>query len=175
MGGEHGVLLLSEPLVSVVTPSLDQARFLGEAIESVRTQDYPHVEHIVVDGGSADGSLDLLRAQSGIRWLSESDRGQSDALNKGFALARGAIFGWLNADDVYLPGAIAAAVAAFDDPSIGLVYGGWRKLDDVGDLSLQIVHRDLAFVAIAFAEHVALAIAGQVQDRLAHRLGGNGA
>jgi glycosyltransferase involved in cell wall biosynthesis len=88
-----------------------------------------------VDGGSTDDTLDVLCSYNHLSWLSEPDRGQADALARGFALAQGTIFGWLNSDDVYLPGAIGAAVAAFDDPSIGLVYGSWCKLDDEGRLS----------------------------------------
>src|SRR5688572_1037654 len=99
------------PLVSIVTPSLNQGRYLDEAIRSVQGQDYPRLEHVVVDGGSTDETLDVLRRHPHLRWVSEPDGGQSDAVNKGFRLARGEIFGWLNADDYYLPGAVAAAVA----------------------------------------------------------------
>jgi N-acetylneuraminate synthase/N,N'-diacetyllegionaminate synthase len=120
------------PLVSVVTPSLDQGRYLEAAIRSVGDQDYPRIEHIVVDGGSTDGTLDVLRRHPGVRWLSEPDDGQADAINKGFALATGEIFAWLNADDVYLPGAVAAAVDALTASGAVLVYGGWRQIDEAG-------------------------------------------
>src|SRR5437868_6909459 len=92
---------MPKPLVSIVTPSLNQARYLREAIESVRGQSYPSIEHIVVDGGSTDGTLDILQECDELRWLSETDTGQSHALNKGFAMAQGEVFGWLNADDAY--------------------------------------------------------------------------
>ena len=97
------------PLVSVVTPSLNQAAYIEEAILSVREQDYPRIEHIVVDGGSTDGTLEILRRHPHVVWSSEPDEGQADALNKGFARARGTVLGWLNADDRYLPGAVSAA------------------------------------------------------------------
>ena len=119
-------------LVSIVTPSLNQGRFLEETIRTVLEQDYPNLEHIVVDGGSTDGTLDVLRRHEHVRWVSEPDRGQAHALNKGFALARGEILGWLNADDVYLPGAIAAAVDALRSTGCALVHGGWRQIDENG-------------------------------------------
>lgn len=120
------------PLVSIVTPSLDQAEFLREAIESVRTQDYPRVEHVVVDGGSTDGTVAILREYPELRWTSEPDRGQSHALNKGFAAARGEILGWLNADDAYVAGAISAAVDALRRFGVGLVYADVTRVDGDG-------------------------------------------
>ncbi len=102
--GAHRGMTGERPLVSIVTPSLNQGRFLREAIESVQAQTYEPVEHIVVDGGSTDEhARDPPAATSRSRWVSEPDRGQSHALNKGFATARGEILGWLNADDHYLP------------------------------------------------------------------------
>ena len=123
---------MSEPLVSVVTPSLNQARWLPDAIASVRGQTYPRVEHVVVDGSSTDGTLEILRTAEGVRWISEPDRGQSHALNKGFALADGEILGWLNADDAYEPDAVAAAVAALDRSGAGLVYADVMRVNDDG-------------------------------------------
>jgi glycosyltransferase involved in cell wall biosynthesis len=120
------------PLVSVVTPSLNQARWLPEAIESVRRQTYPGVEHIVVDGGSSDGTVELLRAAEGIRWVSEPDAGQSHALNKGFALATGQILGWLNADDAYEPDAVDAAVDALTETKAAVVYADVTRVNDDG-------------------------------------------
>jgi len=121
---------MAAPLVSIVTPSLNQGRFLREAIESVRAQTYAPIEHVVVDGGSTDGTLELLREYDRLRWVSEPDEGQSQALNKGFAIARGQVFGWLNADDAYKPHAVAQAVAALDD--VGLVYADVTRVNDDG-------------------------------------------
>lgn len=116
------------PLVSIVTPSYNMAKYLGETIESVLTQDYPNIEYIVVDGGSTDGSLEILEQYSGrLRYSSEPDRGPSDAAAKGFRQARGEIFAWLNADDSLLPGAVRTAVDyLLAHPEIDVVYGeGW--------------------------------------------------
>lgn len=122
------------PLVSIVTPSLNQGRFIEEAIESVRAQDYRPIEHVVVDAGSTDGTVDVLRRyDDDLRWVSEPDRGQSHALNKGFALARGEILAWINADDFYLPGAVAEAVAAITETGAGLVYADVLRVDEQGD------------------------------------------
>ena len=104
---------MSLPSFTIVTPCLNGAATLEQALESVRSQDYPgHVEHVVVDGGSTDGTVELLQ-KAGVRYISEPDRGLSDAVNKGIRMARGDVVGWLNADDVYLPGALAAAGRAF--------------------------------------------------------------
>ena len=116
------------PLVSIVTPSFNQGRYVRETIESIRSQDYPRVEHIVVDGGSTDETLAVLAEYDHLRWVSEPDRGQSHALNKGFAMARGEIFAWLNSDDYYLPGAVSRAVEVLQSSGSALVYGGVRAL-----------------------------------------------
>jgi glycosyltransferase involved in cell wall biosynthesis len=100
---------------SIVTPCLSAEATIGETLRSVREQRYPSMEHIVVDGGSTDGTLDILRAAEGpVMFVSEPDRGLSDAMNKGIAMARCDVVGWLNADDVYLPGALERVAAAFE-------------------------------------------------------------
>lgn len=128
--------LRDEPLVTIVTPSFNQGRFIADAVDSVLRQDYPHIEYLVVDGGSDDDTLDVLaRYGDRIDWVSEPDRGQADAINKGFRRARGDILAWLNADDVYAPGAIARVVEAFRaDARVGLVYGNGSILDADGDV-----------------------------------------
>ncbi len=116
------------PLVSIVTPSFNMARYLGETIESVFSQDYPNIEYIVMDGGSTDGSLEILdRFKGRLQYVSEADRGPSDAAAKGFRKAHGEIFAWLNADDSYLPGAVRTAVEYLQaHPETDVVYGeGW--------------------------------------------------
>ena len=123
------------PLVSIVTPSYNQARFLEAALCSVLEQDYPNIEYLVVDGASTDGSVDIIRryADSLTWWVSEKDSGQSEAINKGLRRARGEIVGWLNSDDVYQPGAIAAAVVAFrSHPEAAAIYGDALAIDTEG-------------------------------------------
>ena len=120
------MVAVSAPLVSVVTPSLNQGRYLREAIESVRAQTYSPIEHVVVDGGSTDETLDILSEYDHLRWVSEPDRGQSHALNKGFARAAGEIFGWLNADDL----AVAEGVRALTESGAGLVYADVTRVND---------------------------------------------
>ncbi len=123
------------PLVTVVTPSFNQARFLEATIESVLAQDYPHLECIVIDGGSSDGSLEILQ-RHGSRlayWCSEPDAGQTEAINKGLARARGEILAWLNSDDVYQPGAVSRAVGfLLAHPEVGMAYGEAVYIDENG-------------------------------------------
>ena len=124
------------PLVTVVTPSYNQGRFIAATIESVLSQDYPHVEYIIMDGGSTDDTAAVVQRYAGrLTFVSEPDRGQSHAINKGFARARGAYVAWLNSDDVFLPGAIAHAVAALrDHPNAGAVYGEGFQIDEAGNV-----------------------------------------
>ena len=103
------------PRISIVTPSFNQAQFLEETILSVLGQDYPNLEYIIVDGNSSDGSVEIIHkyAPQLAYWVSEADRGQSHALNKGFARATGDLLGWLNSDDLYVPGALQAVGEAY--------------------------------------------------------------
>jgi len=117
-----------KPLVSVVTPSYNQGHFIEENILSVKSQDYPNIEHIVIDGGSTDGTVKILKQYEetyNLRWISEPDEGHADAVNKGFAMAKGEIIGWLNSDDVYFDrGTISAVVEAFQKhPEADIIYG----------------------------------------------------
>jgi len=123
------------PLVSVVTVCLNAAAYLEQTIQSVLAQDYPRIEYIVKDGGSTDGTLEILRQyEHRLRWISEPDRGTADAINRAFELSRGEIFAFLNADDVYLPGAISAAVDHFrENPESAVVYGDASWIDEAGD------------------------------------------
>jgi glycosyltransferase involved in cell wall biosynthesis len=117
------------PTVSVITPCLNAARTLEDAILSVRRQNYPHVEHVVVDGGSRDGTIELLE-RLGVRYVSEPDGGRVDAANKGLGLTSGEVVAWLNADDRYEAGALWAVGKAFAaDPAVGWVTGYCRIVD----------------------------------------------
>ena len=124
-----------QPLVSIVTPSYNQARFLGQAVESVLVQDYPQIEYLVLDGGSTDGSVEILRAHEDRidHWVSEPDAGQADAINRGWQRSRGQILAWLNSDDRYEPGAISAVVEAFQrHPGADVVAGDCQVIDGHG-------------------------------------------
>ena len=124
---------MTAPLVSIVTPSYNQAQFLEEAMRSVLEQSYPSIEYIVVDGGSSDGSVEIIRryADRLAWWTSEPDAGQAAALNKGLARATGEYLGWLNSDDRLLPGAVSSVVEALErDPDALLAYGGVEHIDE---------------------------------------------
>lgn len=122
------------PLVSIVTPSYNQGEFIQATIESVLNQDYPNIEYIVMDGGSTDDTVDILKSYGDrIRWVSEKDRGQADAVNKGIGCARGQIIGWLNSDDTYLEGAVSKMVSYFKShPDTDMVYGEGFYTDKQG-------------------------------------------
>jgi glycosyltransferase involved in cell wall biosynthesis len=122
------------PRISIVTPCLNSASTLAKALDSVAQQGFTDVEHIVVDGGSTDGTVELLTARTNVKWVSEPDMGLSDAMNKGVAMASGDLIGWLNADDWYLPGAFDAVVAAADrHPEAPWVTGQCVIVDGTGD------------------------------------------
>jgi glycosyltransferase involved in cell wall biosynthesis len=121
------------PMITVVTPSFNAAATIEETLRSVREQDYPHVEHVVVDGASTDATVEILERAEAIHYVSEPDRGLSHAMNKGVAMASGAIIGWLNADDVYLPGALRAVGEAFASrPEAEWATGRCRIVDASG-------------------------------------------
>ena len=138
------------PLVSIVTPSYNQRPYLEQTIRSVLDQTYPHIEYLIMDGGSTDGSVDVIR-QFGLRlayWRTGKDGGQSAAINEGWARASGAIVAWLNSDDFYHPDAVATAVATLaSDPSAPFAYGYCDLVDPsghvVGRLGERFDHRAL--------------------------------
>ena len=99
---------MSSPLISIITPCLNKATYIAESIESVLAQQYENFEHIIVDGGSSDGTQDVLASYPHLRWSSKADEGQSDAMNKGFANSRGELIVYLNADDYFEPNAFRA-------------------------------------------------------------------
>ena len=124
------------PKISIVTPSYNQAPFLEETIQSVLSQGYPDLEYVVMDGGSTDGSVEIIRRYEKqiAYWQSESDEGQSDALGRGFARSSGEILAWLNSDDTLVPGILIAVGGYFaSHPDIDVVYGNINLVDPAGE------------------------------------------
>ena len=119
--------------ISIITPSLNMGRFLEQSIQGVLYQNYSNWEHIVIDGGSQDETLAILKKYPHLKWISEPDRGLSDALNKGIRMATGDIIGWCCADDYYLPGAFKVCIDSFqNDPTLMFLYGDYRRIDADG-------------------------------------------
>ncbi|MFC1480304.1 glycosyltransferase family 2 protein [Candidatus Omnitrophota bacterium] len=124
------------PLVSIVTPSYNQAQFIEETILSIQNQDYPNIEHIVVDGNSTDDTLDILKRYDGkIKWISEPDNGQTEAINKGFKMSNGQICAYLNSDDSYVPGSIKTVVDYFRKHlEVDMFVGDVNYIDENGKI-----------------------------------------
>lgn len=134
-------------LVSIITPSFNQAAYIEQTIQSVLGQDYPNIEYIVIDGGSTDDSEQVIRKYMDhlAYWISEKDSGQAEAINKGFQRARGEIVAWLNSDDYYLPGVISAVVKVFEqNPDVVMVHGDMLAVDENGQTINVLKYRQLS-------------------------------
>ena len=143
------------PSITVITPSFNAAASIEATLESVRAQRYPKLEHLVVDGASTDGTVEILEAAPGIRYVSEPDRGLAHALNKGVAMASGDIIGELNADDIYEPGALQAVGEAFrDHPEVAWLTGYCRIIDSNG----AEIRRAITEYKNAFLRHYSLGL-----------------
>ncbi len=128
---------MTQPLVTIVTPSFNQASYLEQTIQSVLSQKYSSIEYFIMDGGSDDGSKSIIMKykEKLAGWVSEPDGGQADGINKGFARASGSICGWINSDDYYLPGAIESATNfLIKHPQVDLVYGDAISIDGAGKM-----------------------------------------
>jgi glycosyltransferase involved in cell wall biosynthesis len=119
------------PLVSIITPSFNQGRFIEETILSIKNQSYKNIEHIVIDGRSTDQTLEILKKySSSVLWISEPDKGQTDAINKGIERSHGEIIAYLNSDDLYLPETVTTVIEFFSNhPEIDMVYGDIIHID----------------------------------------------
>jgi glycosyltransferase involved in cell wall biosynthesis len=133
--------MIDQPLVTIVTPSFNQARYLQATYTSVISQEYPNIEYFIVDGSSTDGSTELIRKWAEEKnsrlawWISEKDKGQAEAINKGLMRAKGEIIAWLNSDDIYMKGAVSKAVQAFKaNPDAGLIFSNVFSIDSDSDL-----------------------------------------
>ncbi len=134
-----------EPKISIITPSLNSAKYIENAIKSVLEQNYQNIEHIIMDGGSSDGTLRILKKYSHLKWVSEADSGQSNAMNKGFLISTGEIIGYLNSDDYYLPGAFSAILPYFENKE-KFVVGNIKVVMDDGSFwinNARIGHEDM--------------------------------
>lgn len=141
----NGELAVS-PKISVITPSFNQAGFIEQTIRSVQNQDYPNFEHIIIDGGSTDGTIEILKKYSHLKWISEKDKGQSDALNKGFKKATGDIIAWVNSDDWYEPGTFYSAVRFFqENPDKNIVMGNCNLVDENGNIFDRVINYERGF------------------------------
>lgn len=129
------------PSLTVITPSLNQAKYLERTLRSVLDQNYPDLEYIVMDGGSADGSADVLRRYDErlAYWVSEPDGGQSWAINRAIERATGDVISYINSDDYYLPGAFEAALPRFEDPTVRWVVGATECREEDGTLAACVV------------------------------------
>jgi glycosyltransferase involved in cell wall biosynthesis len=126
---------VTHPKITIVTPSYNQGRFLEQTIASVVEQNYSNLEYIVIDGGSTDGSVDIIKRHKDrfAYWISEKDNGQSDAINKGLRRSTGEILAWLNSDDCYLPGTLENVAKYFDSrPDVDFLYGDLILVDEGG-------------------------------------------
>jgi glycosyltransferase involved in cell wall biosynthesis len=138
--------------ISIITPSFNQGRFIEDAIQSVLMQDYPDFEHIVIDNCSTDNTIEILKKYNHIKWISEPDKGQSDALNKGFKMSCGEIIGWLNCDDFYIEGAFKKAAEEFSDTNIDGIYADLKFCDiDKNIVKHYSSHRPAKFLSLFHA------------------------
>jgi len=134
-------------LLSIITPSYQSAATLESAIERVLEQDYPAFEHIIIDGGSGDDTVAILKKYPHLKWVSEPDRGQSDAMNKGFQLAKGDVIGYLNADDRYAPGVFGEVMTNFKVGNPRFIYGNLIRVHENHEV---FIDREYTYNTIIF-------------------------
>lgn len=139
------------PKISIVTPPYIQGAFIERTIQSVLNQDYQNLEYIIIDGGSTDGSVEIIRKYSDklAYWVSEKDKGQTHAINKGFHHATGEIAAWLNSDDEYCPGALKTVAKTFmSEDDVDFVFGNRISVDENGRVLRRYRHTRFAFTEL---------------------------
>lgn len=142
---------MKPPKISIVTPSFNQGSYIEDAILSIKKQQYPNFEHVIYDNCSSDNTPDIVAKYPDITFVSEPDRGQSDAINKGFSHASGDIIGWLNADDFYLPGTFQKVGAIFTDPNVDVIYSNVKFVNASGEYTRNLIsHRPLKWLAFFY-------------------------
>ena len=135
-------MISKSPKISIVTPSFNQGQYIEEAIQSVLAQKYDNFEHIIIDACSTDNTIEVLKKYPHLKWTSEPDEGQSDALNKGFSKAKGDFIGWLNADDIYLPSTFDIVAQSLKEKSIDAVYGNYKFIDSEGKITRELISQN---------------------------------
>jgi glycosyltransferase involved in cell wall biosynthesis len=163
------------PRISIVTPSYNQGHFLEETITSILDQDYPNLEYIIIDGGSSDNSLEIIKKYEHRidYWTSEPDRGQGDAIIKGFMKASGEIWAWQNSDDRYGQSALERVAEHFlANPHIELLFGGWRVIDTDGRPFSEHRYRRFSMISLRAGLQVPTQPAAFFKRRAYDRVGG---
>ena len=117
------------PLISIITPSYNSAKYIEDCVQSVLNQNYPNFEHIIIDGGSTDGTIDILKKYPHLKWISEPDTGQSDALNKAVGMIKGEILGWQNSDDYYLPNTFSKIIGITNEYNKDIIFADCMFID----------------------------------------------
>jgi len=133
---------------SIITPSYGQGKYIRQNIESIRQQNWPNFEHIVIDGGSKDETVDILKSYEHLIWVSEADHGQADALNKGIKLASGEIIGWINSDDYYNEDVFKLVADCFSDPTVQWVVGDLALLEDASGQLIPLDSPEVSFASL---------------------------
>jgi glycosyltransferase involved in cell wall biosynthesis len=134
--------------ITILTPSYNQGDFIEENIQSVMNQDYDNIEHIIIDGGSTDGTIEILKKYPHLKWVSEKDEGQSDALNKGFTMATGDIIGWINSDDYYEENIFKKVVDAFRSKKCNWLIGNSRDYYEQHNAFVHVISKPVTHNAL---------------------------
>lgn len=141
--------------ISVVTPSLNQGQFINDTIASVQDQNYPDFEHIIIDGGSTDNTIEILESYNHLKWISEKDNGQADAINKGFKMASGEIIAWLNSDDYYDANIFKTVVSYFElNPTCKFLYGDITYIDEYNKFLYKLTRDEMTYENLQIAPDV---------------------